>query len=53
MAIRPKNTSPIPAKAFHSRRSPSTKYPSKMALMGIKNVTSRIFVAPAVARTRK
>jgi hypothetical protein len=53
MAIKPKNINAIPPKAFHPGASPSTITPNKIALTGIKKVTSRILVAPAVAKTRK
>ena len=49
MAARPVKISPIPTKAFQPGRSPSTSIPNTMALTGTRKVTSRIFVAPAVA----
>ncbi len=52
-AASPHPISAMPMKCCGTRRSPNTNEPSRMADTGIRNVTSRRFVAPAVARMRK
>jgi len=51
MKARPMNINAIPANAFHPGVSPSNSIPKKIALTGIRNVTSNMLVAPAFART--
>jgi len=50
---RPQPMSAMPRKWRGARRSPSSVAPSRIALTGIRKVTSRRFVAPALASSRK
>ncbi len=52
IAIKPIKIIPIPRNTFHSSRSFNAIVPSNIALIGIKNVTNRMLVAPEVANTR-
>ena len=53
MASSPAAISSMPPIWGPVSRSPKNTPPSRIALTGIRKVTSRRFVAPAVARMRK